>query len=76
MAEKIYSITLEKLMKELQFEEIYMPVSAKEILITNREVNRPGLALAGFLTVFEPSSVVKSSFFLVKVLYSFIILLL
>lgn len=49
----LYSITLDKLVDELQFEEIYMPVPAKEINITNREVNRPGLALAGFLTVFE-----------------------
>ena len=53
----IYSITLENLIKELQFEEIYMPVSASEINITNREVTRPGLALAGFLTVFEPSRI-------------------
>ena len=51
----IYSITLEKLIKELQFEEIYMPVSASEIKITNREIMRPGLALAGFFTVFEPT---------------------
>ena len=49
----LYSITLDKLVDELQFEEIYMPLPAKEINITNREVNRPGLALAGFLTVFE-----------------------
>ena len=49
----LYSITLDKLIEELQFEEIYMPVPAKEVKITNREVNRPGLALAGFLTVFE-----------------------
>ena len=55
MSEQLYSITLEKLMQELQFEEIYMPVPAKEIKITNREVMRPGLALAGFLTVFEPT---------------------
>ena len=53
----IYSITLENLIKELQFEEIYMPVSASKINITNREVNRPGLALAGFLTVFEPTRI-------------------
>lgn len=57
MAEKIYSITLEKLIKELQFEEVYMPVPSKQIKITNREVNRPGLALAGFLTVFEPTRI-------------------
>ena len=57
MADRIYSITLEKLMCELQFEEIYMPVPASEIKIINREVNRPGLALAGFLTVFEPTRI-------------------
>lgn len=55
MEKFLYSITLEKLIKELQFEEIYMPVPANEIKIVNKEVNRPGLALAGFLTVFEPS---------------------
>ena len=53
----IYSITLDKLIQELQFEEIYMPVPANQIKIVNREVTRPGLALAGFLTVFEPTRV-------------------
>ena len=57
MAEIIYSISLDKLAKELALEEIYMPVPSNEILITNREVNRPGLALAGFLTVFEPTRI-------------------
>lgn len=52
-----YSITLDRLMSELGFEEIYMPISASEIKIVNREVNRPGLALAGFFTVFEPSRI-------------------
>ena len=51
----IYSISLKKVMEELQFEEMYMPVSADKIQITNREVMRPGLALAGFFTVFEPT---------------------
>ena len=57
MQNQIYTITLDKLMKELQFEEVYMPVPSTEIKIVNREVNRPGLALAGFLTVFEPSRI-------------------
>ena len=57
MKNQIYSITLDKLMKELQFEEVYMPMPATEIKIVNREVNRPGLALAGFLTVFEPTRI-------------------
>ncbi len=57
MENRIYSITLEKLAKELALEEIYMPLPANKIKISNREVNRPGLALAGFLTVFEPSRI-------------------
>lgn len=57
MKNSLYSITLEKLIKELHLDEIYMPCSSKDILITNREVNRPGLALAGFLTVFEPTRI-------------------
>ena len=57
MKNTIYSITLEKLIQELQLEEVYMPTPASEIKIINREVNRPGLALAGFLTVFEPTRI-------------------
>ena len=57
MSDIIYSISLDKLGKELALEEVYMPVPSSEILITNREVNRPGLALAGFLTVFEPTRI-------------------
>lgn len=57
MSDIIYSISLDKLGKELVLEEVYMPVPSSEILITNREVNRPGLALAGFLTVFEPTRI-------------------
>ena len=53
----IYSISLKKVMEELQFEEIYMPVSADQIKITNREVMRPGLALAGHFGYFEPARI-------------------
>ncbi len=57
MKNHLYSISLDRLVDELQFEEVYMPSPAREILITNKEVNRPGLALAGFLTVFEPTRI-------------------
>ena len=57
MKEFLYSITLDKLAKELQLEEIYTPAPSSEIKIINREVTRPGLALAGFLTVFEPTRI-------------------
>ena len=53
----IYSISLDKLISEFQLEEVFMPVSADQICITNPEVSRPGLALAGFFEIFEPSRI-------------------
>ena len=49
-----YSISLESLVKEFQLEELYMPTSAAEIQISSTEVDRPGLALAGFVEMFDP----------------------
>ncbi|MGI6167225.1 MAG: HPr(Ser) kinase/phosphatase [Eubacteriales bacterium] len=50
-----YSIPLRQLIEEFGFEEIYIP--DRNIAITNPEVNRPGLALAGFFKLFEPSRI-------------------
>ncbi len=49
-----YSIPLSQLITEFQLEEIYLPKSAEDIMISTPEVSRPGLALSGFLDVFEP----------------------
>ena len=49
-----HSIPLRQLINELQLEEIYLPKAAEEIMISTPEVSRPGLALSGFLDVFEP----------------------
>lgn len=49
-----YSISLDVLIKEFQLESVYLPVSPKEIQISSTEVERPGLALAGFLEMFDP----------------------
>ncbi len=51
--ESKYSIPLSEVIKEFQLEEIYMPSSPKEIMISSPEVTRPGLALSGFMEVFE-----------------------
>ncbi len=50
-----YSIPLKILIDEFGLEEITIP--ARKVLITNPEVNRPGLALAGFFELFEPSRI-------------------
>ena len=49
-----HSIPLSRLITELQLEELYLPQSSEEIMISTPEVSRPGLALSGFLDVFEP----------------------
>ena len=52
-----YSISLDKIIKEFQLDVLYLPKAAEEILISNAEVNRPGLALAGFFGYFESSRI-------------------
>ena len=49
-----YSISLEYIINEFQLEEVYLPGDASEIKISSTEVDRPGLALAGFLELFDP----------------------
>lgn len=52
--ESKYSIPLNELIDEFQLEVVYMPTDPMQIKITSPEVTRPGLALAGFIDVFEP----------------------
>lgn len=52
-----YSITLDKIIKEFQLEEIYVPRATNEIEVSSMEVDRPGLAIAGFLEIFNPQRV-------------------
>lgn len=50
-----YSIPLGKLIDEFGFEEIFVP--DRNVPITNPEVNRPGLPLAGFFELFDASRI-------------------
>ena len=50
---KTYKIALSKIVEEFHFEVIVEPENYKEIMIETPEINRPGLALAGFYEVFE-----------------------
>lgn len=49
----LYSVALEKLIKDLKLETIYMPKNPSEINITTVDVNRPGLQLSGFFDYFD-----------------------
>ena len=52
-----YTITLDKIINEFALEQIYVPRATEEITISTMEVDRPGLALAGFLEIFNPQRI-------------------
>lgn len=52
-----FSVSLAKIIKEFSLETIYLPKDPEEILVTNVEVNRPGLQLAGYYEFFDSERV-------------------
>ncbi len=55
--QEIYSISLASLMKELSLDPLFLPTDPEEIIISNNQVDRPGLALTGFLEEFEETRI-------------------
>ena len=53
MAEKKYSIPLAAVIKEASLEVVHMPELTGERLVSSPDVNRPGLALSGYLDYFD-----------------------
>ena len=53
MAEKKYTIPLAAVIKETGLEVIHMPGNAEERMVSSPDVNRPGLALSGYLDYFD-----------------------
>ena len=52
-----HSVTLEKVINENGYEVLYLPCDASVLSITSKEVNRPGLLLAGADPYFDPARV-------------------
>ncbi len=52
-----YTIPLSTLIGEFSLSPVYLPDDAERIMISNSEVNRPGLALAGFFEKFEQTRI-------------------
>ena len=52
-----YSVSIQRLMKEMSLEPIYLPGDEANLKIMSADVNRPGLHLSGFFEYFEPSRV-------------------
>ncbi len=55
--EETYSIPLKKLIDEFSLTTVYLPAPAESIMIANKEIDRPGLALAGFFEIFESNRI-------------------
>ncbi|MCH4240038.1 MAG: HPr(Ser) kinase/phosphatase [Oscillospiraceae bacterium] len=53
-----YSVSLDKVIKELSLETVYMPGNPKEVLITSPDVSRPGLELNGFYDYYDTSRII------------------
>lgn len=50
---KNFTVSLESIMKELSLQTLFMPDDPRKILISSKEVIRPGLELAGFFDYFD-----------------------
>ncbi|MCL2696489.1 MAG: HPr(Ser) kinase/phosphatase [Oscillospiraceae bacterium] len=56
MAQEFY-VTLDMLVNEFELEPMYSPCELSEIRITNNDINRPGLQLAGFYEYYDNSRI-------------------
>lgn len=52
-----YSVSLKKIIRDNSFEVLYTPKETSQLYITSRDVNRPGLMLAGSDDFFDPKRV-------------------
>lgn len=52
-----YEIKLSKIIEELKLTEAYMPKPPEEIMISSRDVNRPGIELNGYFEYFDETRI-------------------
>lgn len=52
-----YSVSLAKILKDHQFEPLFLPKDPAEIFITTPDVHRPGLTIAGYDNFFDPTRI-------------------
>ncbi len=55
--EKVFTVPLSKIMKELSLKTVYLPCDPDQVLISSMDVNRPGLELNGFFDYFDRSRI-------------------
>lgn len=52
-----FSVTLDRIVKDLNLDTLYAPMELSNIAITTMDVNRPGLMLTGYDEFFDPSRI-------------------
>lgn len=57
MAE-VFTESLANIMAELSLDVAYLPKNAEEILVSSRDINRPGLELTGFLDFYDVNRII------------------
>lgn len=55
MEKEVFTVNLEKVIRELKLDRLYYP--NKEVLIDTADLNRPGLQITGFFDYFDPSRI-------------------
>lgn len=53
----VFSVSIAKIIKEIRLQEVYLPRTAEEIMISSRDINRPGIEIAGFFDYFDEKRV-------------------
>lgn len=53
MAKQTYTVPLSAIIQETSLEVVYTPCSPEERLVSSADINRPGLALSGYLDYFD-----------------------
>ena len=48
-----FSVSLKKIIDELSLEQQYMPKNPEEVMISSKDIDRPGVELVGFLDYFD-----------------------
>lgn len=53
----VFSVSIAKIIKEIRLQEVYLPKTAEEIMISSRDINRPGIEISGFFDYFDEKRV-------------------
>ena len=52
-----YTVKLGTIIDEFSLETLYLPENGRDVQVSRCDINRSGLALAGFLDFFEPARI-------------------